>query len=97
MDVEDIYVGMRVVSRTSFAGLQLRGKHGTIVEVRPRRGGGNWVGVEFDDMFPQGHTCNGLCAKGHGRWGSPSSLAPEESAPDPIPEDLAISFEALLC
>lgn len=66
----DFKVGDRVKVISTFDGLNLKNKTGTVVGFN---GSGTNVGVEFDDSIG-GHTCNGKAKDNHGRWGKPIEL-----------------------
>lgn len=59
-------VGDRVIAVRPVDGLsRLIGKCGTVIEVS----GASKIGVEFDERFPEGHTCN-RGKSGYCRWGN---------------------------
>lgn len=64
-------VGDRVRVKYSFAGLKMLGYEGFVIFYNNGR-----VGVEFDDMVPEGlgHSCNGRGKHLHCRWGAFSDL-----------------------
>lgn len=66
-------VGDRVEVIRDFAGLNLQGKQGTVVDIQPVIASYD-VGVEFDEGFFEEHGCNGKAEKGHGRYGLDSEL-----------------------
>ena len=54
-----------------------RGVPGTVKQAG--RNGCNDCAVEFDEYFDGGHSCNGICEKGKGRFCSAEFLRPAES------------------
>ena len=62
----EIKVGNRVVCIKAPYGIRfdLVGKHGTTVKVNS-----STIGVDFDDLHLDGHTCEGTCKAGYGWFG----------------------------
>ena len=87
MDYNGLQVGDRVICAKKFAGVYLKGKYGTVIEMCTYGD----VGVEFDECFEDGHSCNGLCEDGHGRWGDPYELIRVEE-----PFNITFSFDELI-
>lgn len=63
-------VGDRVRCIKDVDGFSSGGKLGTICNIDHLR-----LGVAFDEEV-SGHTCNGICADGHGLWCFASELVP---------------------
>lgn len=63
-------VGDRVRCIKDVDGFSSGGKLGTICNIDHLR-----LGVAFDEEI-SGHTCNGICADGHGLWCFASELIP---------------------
>lgn len=63
-------VGDRVRCIKDVVGFSSGGKLGTICNIDHLR-----LGVAFDEEV-SGHTCNGICADGHGLWCFASELIP---------------------
>ena len=90
MKKEECYVGQRVQCVSSFADdLGLVGEYGTIC-VMENIWGEDWVGVAFDNKFG-GHTCDGTCEYGHGRFGPAKCLVEVSETPT-----VTFSFEELI-
>ena len=95
MTIDEIYIGMRVVATKPFSYLgALKGRSGVVVGTKIGVRGNTIVGVRFDDPFSFGHSCDGLCENGHGRWGSPAEIEPECDTVT-TPEEIEISFDSI--
>ena len=87
MDYNGLKVGDRVICLEEFAGLDLEGMRGTVVDLCLDGD----VAVEFDDPFEDGHSCAGKCKDEHGRWGDPHELIRVEE-----PFNMTFSFDELI-
>lgn len=75
MRSEECYIGQRVVVNKVFAGANLSGQYGTVIDVHIA----DWeVAVEFDQAFPGGHSANGKGKRNHCRFGFFSEISPAE-------------------
>ena len=95
MNFQDVQCGDRVVvTGPSFAGLvTLRERTGVVVEKRRDPFMGK-VGVQFDEPFPQGHSCCGAGTHGRCRWGSAEDLELESFFSPPT--TIKFSFDDLM-
>ena len=54
-----------------------KGEHGRVIENRSAGTFINWIAVEFDNLLPGAHDCNGAGKKGHCFWIDPKALRHE--------------------
>lgn len=91
MRLEDIRLGDRVVVKNQFCCCDLAGEVGTVIDVNPP---GYQIGVEFDNEFLAGHSCNGKARNGHGRFGYADEVELYQLRVI-NPNEIAISFGSL--
>lgn len=77
---QDFKIGDRVVcakAKRKDGYKSAKGEHGRVIENRSAGAFVNWIAVEFDNLLPDAHDCNGAGKKGHCFWIDPKTLKHE--------------------
>ena len=77
---QDFKIGDRVVcvnAKRKNGYKSAKGEHGRVIENRSTGAFVNWIAVEFDNLLPGAHDCNGAGKEGHCFWIVPKTLQHE--------------------
>lgn len=77
---QDFKIGDRVVcvkAKRNDGYKSAKGEHGRVIENRSAGTFVNWIAVEFDNLLPGAHDCNGAGKEGHCFWIKPETLRHE--------------------